>query len=93
MVIIAKYILRCYVSITAKAKDNTERMIYMKLYQVGYYAFNDSFSDMKFYHMLAVGTSSEDAIERAKKVAPKEARDFRAYPVYDVMGYRIRVGD
>ena len=63
----------------------------MKLYEVTYKTWNMYFSDLNNQRMLAVGKDSEDAIQRAKRHAEKDARDFRASEIAEVMGHRIRV--
>lgn len=63
----------------------------MKLYEVTYKTWNMYFSDLNSQRMLAVGKDSEDAIQRAKRRAEKDARDFRASEIAEVMGHRIRV--
>lgn len=63
----------------------------MKLYEVTYYTWNMYFSDLDRCRMFAVGKSSEDAIQRAKKRAERGARDFRATEITKVMGYEVQV--
>ena len=63
----------------------------MKLYEVTYKTWNIHFSGLDSQRMLAVGNSPEDAIRRAKKHAEKDARDFQASEIAEVMGYKIRI--
>lgn len=63
----------------------------MKLYEVTYKTWNDSFSGLNFRRMLAIGDDSNDAIQRAKKQVDKDARDFSATEIREVMGCKIRV--
>ena len=43
--------------------------------------------------MLAVGRDAEDAISRARKEADKDATDFEAWEITNIMGYKIAVGE
>lgn len=61
----------------------------MKLYSVAYSTWNSSFSDLNRHNILAVGTGAEDAIQRAKETVEKDAMDFRAQEITDVMGFKI----
>lgn len=63
----------------------------MKLYEVTYKTWNMYFSGLDSQRMLAVGNNSEDAIRRAKERTEKDARDFRAFEIAEVMGCKIRV--
>ena len=61
----------------------------MKLYSVTYSTWNGSFSDLNRHNVLAVGNGAEDAIQRTKEMVERDARDFRAEEISDVMGFRI----
>ena len=64
----------------------------MKLYEVTYKTWDMYSSSLDSQRMLAVGNSPEDAIRRAKRRTEKDARDFRASEIAEVMGYKIRIG-
>ncbi len=61
----------------------------LKLYSVTYNTWNMYFSDLIPNDMLAVGTDPEDAIERTKEMVEKDARDFQAKEITNVMGFQI----
>lgn len=61
----------------------------MKLYRVKYKEWDMSFERLNPREMLSVGISEVDAIERAKNIAPKDARDFCAEKINTVLGYNI----
>lgn len=61
----------------------------MKLYSVAYSTWNSSFSDLNRHNILAVGTGAEEAIQRAKEIVEKDAVDFRAQEITNVMGFKI----
>lgn len=63
----------------------------MKLYEVTYKTWNMNFSNLNSQRMLAIGNNPEDAIQRAKERTEKDARDFRASEIAEVMGYKVRV--
>ena len=64
----------------------------IKLYSVTYSTWNSSFSDLNRHSILAVGNGAEDAIQRTKEMVERDARDFRAEEISDVMGFRIYTG-
>ena len=64
----------------------------MKLYSITYSTWNNSFSDLNRHNILAVGNGAEDAIQRTKEMVERDARDFRAEEISDVMGFRIYTG-
>ena len=64
----------------------------MKLYSVTYSTWNGSFSGLNRHSILAVGNGAEDAIQRTKEMVERDARDFRAEEISDVMGFRIYTG-
>ena len=61
----------------------------MELYSVAYSTWNSSFSDLNRHNILAVGTGAEEAIQRAKETVEKNAMDFQAQEIKDVMGFKI----
>lgn len=61
----------------------------MNLYRVTYREWNSSFSDMYDCEELSVGENEEEAIERVKEIAGKDARDFEAVRVLNVFGRKI----
>ena len=61
----------------------------LKLYSVTYNTWNMYFSDLIPNDMLAVGTDPEDAIQRTKELVEKDARDFEAKEITNVMGFKI----
>lgn len=61
----------------------------LKLYSVTYNTWNMYFSDLIPNDMLAVGTDPEDAIQRTKEMVEKDARDFEAKEITNVMGFKI----
>jgi len=65
----------------------------MNLYRVAYREWNSSFSDMYDCEELSVGKNEEEAIERVKEIAGKDARDFEAVKVSNVFGYKVIFND
>lgn len=61
----------------------------MNLYKVTYREWNGSFSDMYDCEELSVGESEKEAIERVKKIAGNDARDFEAERITKVFGYKV----
>ena len=61
----------------------------MELYSVAYSTWNSSFSDLNRHNILAVGTGAEEAIQRAKETVEKNAMEFQAQEIKDVMGFKI----
>ena len=49
----------------------------MKLYEVTFNTWNDSFSGLHGHKTLAVGTDSKDAILRVRQNTERDARDFK----------------
>ena len=63
----------------------------MNLYEVHYKTWNSSFSNLLPRTELAVGTSSEDAIDRVKAINDSDCRDFSARMIETIMGHEIIV--
>ena len=64
----------------------------MKLYIVRYKTWNWTFSGLIDQELFSVGENSEDAINRAKgSVADRDARDWSAEVIEQVLGYTILV--
>lgn len=61
----------------------------MNLYKVTYREWNGSFSDMYDCEELSVGENEKEAIERVKKIAGNDARDFEAERITNVFGRKI----
>ena len=61
----------------------------MNLYKVTYREWNGSFSDMYDCEELSVGENEKEAIERVKKIAGNDARDFEAERITNVFGKKI----
>ena len=64
----------------------------MRLYTVEYSTWNSTFSELIWRHMLSGGFDTDEAIYYARELAPKDARDFKATEVEEVMGFSIHVG-
>ena len=64
----------------------------MKLYEVTFNTWNDSFSGLHGHKTLAVGTDSKDAILQVRQNTERDARDFKATEIKTVMGYQVWVG-
>ena len=62
----------------------------LRLFKVTYTEWNHTFSGKNRREMLAVG---RDAISRARKEADKDATDFEAWEITNIMGYKIAVGE
>lgn len=65
----------------------------LRLFKVTYREWNHTFSGKNWREMLAVGRDAEDAISRARKEADKDATDFEAWEITNIMGYKIAVGE
>ena len=65
----------------------------MNLYRVTYREWNTSFSDMYKCEKLSVGENKDEAIERVKKVAAKDARYFEASKITSVFGHKVMFED
>lgn len=65
----------------------------LRLFKVTYREWNHTFSGKNWREMLAVGRDAEDAISRARKEADKDATDFEAWKITNIMGYKIAVGE
>lgn len=65
----------------------------MKLYNVTYRQWNDSFSDMYDCEELSVGNTPEEAIEKVKNNVEKDARDFEAEDISKVFGYYVIISN
>ena len=63
----------------------------LKLYQVSYRVWNSSFSTLSERERLSIGEDEDEAIERIKETADRDARDFTAKEVSNVFGCAIRV--
>lgn len=63
----------------------------LNLYRVAYRQWNSSFSGMYECEELSVGISEEEAIERVKSIADKDARDFEAAKIETVFGMKILI--
>lgn len=57
----------------------------MKLYEVTFNTWNDSFSGLHGHKTLAVGTDSKDAILRVRQNTERDARDFKATEIKTVL--------
>ncbi len=64
----------------------------MKLYEVTYYTWNTSFSDLVLRKTLSVGFAESDAIDRARNSIDIDSRNFEAHEISEVMGFPIYVG-
>lgn len=64
----------------------------MKLYEVAFNTWNISFSGLNCHKVLAVGVSSEDAISRVQQTVERDARNFKASEIKEVMGHKVLVG-
>ena len=65
----------------------------LRLFKVTYREWNHTFSGKNWREMLAVGRDAKDAITRARKEADKDATDFEAWEITNIMGYKIAVGE
>ena len=61
----------------------------LKLYSVAFFTWNESFSNLDRHDVLAVGYEMKDAIQRVKEAAERDAGDFTATEITDVMGFKI----
>ena len=61
----------------------------LKLYSVAFFTWNESFSNLDRHDVLAVGYEMKDAIQRVKEAAERDARDFTATEITDVVGFKI----
>ena len=60
----------------------------LRLFKVTYKEWNHTFSGKNWREMLAVGRDAKDAISRARKEADKDATDFEAWEITNIMGYK-----
>ena len=65
----------------------------MNLYSVTYREWNTYFSDMYKCEKLSVGKNKQEAIDRVKEVAAKDARFFEAEEITTVFGHKVIFGD
>lgn len=65
----------------------------MNLYRVKYREWNTYFSDMYKCEELSVGKNKEEAINRVKEVAAKDARFFKAEKITTVFGHKVLFDD
>ena len=65
----------------------------MNLYKVKYRQWNALFSDMYDCEKLSVGENNQEAIDRVKEIADKDARNFEAEIITNVFGYEIKCDD
>lgn len=61
----------------------------MKLYNVKYKVWNNSFSGLNEHEKLSVGKNKKEAIDRVKEIVDKDARNFDAEEISSIFGYRI----
>ena len=65
----------------------------MNLYKVKYRQWNGLFSDMYDCEKLSVGENDQEAIDRVKETADKDARNFEAEIITNVFEYKIKCDD
>lgn len=63
----------------------------LKLYKVTYKVWNSTFSDLLQREELSIGVHGEDAVRRIREKADKDARDFNAREITEVLGHSIIV--
>ena len=63
----------------------------LKLYRVIYNVWNSSFSDLLLREEISIGINGEDAIGRLKEKIDRDARDFEAHEIAEVLGHRVIV--
>ncbi|BFL45677.1 hypothetical protein [Lactonifactor longoviformis] len=63
----------------------------LKLYKVTYKVWNSTFSDLLQREELSIGVHGEDAVRRIREKADKDARDFNAWEITEVLGRSIIV--
>lgn len=63
----------------------------LKLYRVTYKVWNSTFSDLLPREDLSIGVHGEDAIRRLRGKTDKDARDFDAMEITEVLGHRVIV--
>jgi len=63
----------------------------LKLYRVTYKVWNSTFSDLLPREELSIGVHGEDAIRRLREKTDKDARDFDAREIKEVLGHRVIV--
>ena len=61
----------------------------MKLYNIKYKVWNNSFSGLNGHEKLSVGENKNEAIDRVKEIVDKDARNFDAEEISSIFGYRI----